>query len=49
MTVQLSPALQKALPLAVEAIAALLARFGEEPTQRTPPVAAEPWWTRAVA
>jgi len=49
MAVQLSPALQQALPLAVEAIAALLARFGEEPTRLTPPVAAEPWWTRAVA
>ena len=49
MAVQLSPAVRAALPLAVEAIASLLARFGEQPIRRARPVAAHPWWSRASA
>ena len=49
MAVQLSPAVRAALPLAVEAIAALLPRFGEQTTRRAWPAAAHPWWARAVA
>jgi hydrogenase maturation protease len=46
MAVQLSPALQQALPLAVEAIAALLVRFGERPIRRARPRSAPVWWSR---
>jgi len=49
MAVQLSPALQAALPLAVEAIAALLARFGERAMRRPEPAAATPWWSGAAS
>jgi hydrogenase maturation protease len=49
MAVQLSPALQQAVPLAVEAIAALLARFGEPPTRRAHPAGEPVWWSKAVA
>jgi len=49
MAVQLSPALQQALPLAVEAIAALLGRFGEAARRRAQPAAARAWWSTAVA
>jgi len=48
MAVKLSPALQEAVPIAVEGIAALLARFGERAIRRTKPAAATPWWSRAV-
>ncbi len=44
MAVHLSPALEAAVPFAVEAIAALLERFGQRPTRRGRPVAAPPWW-----
>jgi len=49
MAVQLSPALQQALPLAVEAIATQLARFGEPPTRRAQPAGEPVWWSKAVA
>jgi hydrogenase maturation protease len=38
MAVQLSPSVRAALPVAVEAIAALLVRFGEPPTRRVRPL-----------
>lgn len=46
LAVQLSPAVQAAVPMAVEAIAALLVRFGEPPARRVRPVAGQPWWLR---
>jgi len=49
IAVELSPAVQAALPLAVEAIAALLARFGERAIRRPEPAAATPWWSKAAA
>jgi hydrogenase maturation protease len=49
MAVQMSPALQQALPLAVEAIAALLARFGDAARRRAQPAGEPAWWSKAVA
>jgi hydrogenase maturation protease len=49
MAVQLSLALQEAVPIAVEGIAALLARFGEPPTRRAQPAGEPVWWSKAVA
>jgi hydrogenase maturation protease len=47
MAVQLSPAVLAVLPLAVEAIAALLVRFGEQAVRRDQPVPPQPWWSQA--
>ncbi len=49
MAVHLSPALEAAVPLAVEAIAALLERFGERPIRRACPLRAMSWPARAAA
>ena len=49
MAVHLSPALEAAVPLAVEAIAALLVRFGERPIRRACPLRAMSWPARAAA
>jgi hydrogenase maturation protease len=45
MAVQLSEPVRAAVPLAVEAIAALLVRFGERPIRLARPVAPNPWWS----
>jgi hydrogenase maturation protease len=49
MAVQLSPAVRAALPLAVDAIAGLLVRFGERPLRRAHPLAAPSWYSRGRA
>ena len=49
MAVHLSPALEAAMPLAVEAIAALLERFGERPIRWAGSTSAQPWWSHACA
>jgi len=49
MAVQLSEAVRAALPLAVEAIAALLARFGDRPVRRIHPVSTPLWYSPGCA
>jgi len=49
MGTELSPELCRALPLAVEAIAALLLRFGDHPHRRTSGGAQRPWHEAGLA